>query len=294
MSSLTPSRVYAPPPVGVLYSSDGSGNPGTWIPGSTTSSSTVPGIPPPASMWCSTDGTGNPGTWAPCPSTGATGPEGPQGPQGIQGPAGATGQQGATGAQGIAGPTGPQGATGTTGAQGQTGATGSQGIQGPTGATGPQGIQGATGPQGPAGTSALKVILTSAYTNATATASTIMSFSVSASTSYTVHCHGLYKAATSGKFAFTLTGPSPVLVTYDFLQTTTLSSNAPTFKDFPATGTTYPAGIGSVVSTAATDMPFDLSIGFTNGTTAGTLAIQGLTVAGDTLTVEAGSYCQIV
>jgi len=40
-------------------------------------------------------------------------------------------------------------------------------------------------------------------------------------------------------------------------------------------------------------MPWNLEIGYTNGTTAGTLAIQGQTISTNTLTVEAGSYCQM-
>jgi hypothetical protein len=40
-------------------------------------------------------------------------------------------------------------------------------------------------------------------------------------------------------------------------------------------------------------MPWELQIGFTNGTTAGALAIQGQTISTNTLTVEAGSACTI-
>jgi hypothetical protein len=58
-----------------------------------------------------------------------------------------------------------------------------------------------------------------------------------------------------------------------------------------ATGTSYPSGIGTVVTTAGTDMPWDLTIGFVNGSTTGTLLIQGFTVSTDTLTVEPGSAC---
>ena len=138
-----------------------------------------------------------------------------------------------------------------------------------------------------------KSMLTSAYTNATATASTITSFTVDASTSYTIDCKGLYKAATGGAFTFTMTGPaSPTLVTYNFRPATALVSNAPTFLDYAATGSTYPSAVNTTaVTTAATDMPYELTIGFTNGTTAGTVAIQGATISTNTLTVEAGSYC---
>jgi hypothetical protein len=140
-----------------------------------------------------------------------------------------------------------------------------------------------------------KAMLSSAYTNATATASTILSFTVDASTSYVVRCHGTYKAATGGAFVLTVTGPAtPTLVQYDFMPAVGLASGTPTFYDVNATGSAYPSAVGSgAVTTAATDMPWNLELGYTNGTTAGTLAIQGQTISTNTLTVEAGSYCQM-
>ena len=140
-----------------------------------------------------------------------------------------------------------------------------------------------------------KAMLSAAYTNATATASTILSFPVDASTSYVVRCHGTYKAAAGGALVLTLTGPaSPTLVQYDFMPATALASGVPTFYDVNATGSVYPSAVGSgAVTTAASDMPWNLEIGYTNGTTAGTLAIQGQTISTNTLTVEAGSYCQM-
>jgi hypothetical protein len=140
-----------------------------------------------------------------------------------------------------------------------------------------------------------KTMLTSPYTNSTTSATTIMSFSVDASTSYVMTCHGLWKSASGGYFGFGMTGPStPTLVTYSFVKTNTLSSAAPTRLEYDGTGSSYPTGIGeTAVSTAATDMAFDIVIGFTNGSTGGTLAITGLTVSSDTLTVESGSWCQM-
>jgi hypothetical protein len=137
--------------------------------------------------------------------------------------------------------------------------------------------------------------LSSAYTNSTATASTIWSFSVDASATYTVHCHGLYTAASGGAFVLTLTGPaSPGTVTYDFQATTGLSSGAPTFYTVVGTGSSYPGAVGSpALTTATTDMPFDINVEFVNGTTAGTLAIQGRTISTDTLTLEIGDACTI-
>jgi hypothetical protein len=40
-------------------------------------------------------------------------------------------------------------------------------------------------------------------------------------------------------------------------------------------------------------MPFDINVEFVNGTTAGTLAIQGRTISTDTLTLEIGDACTI-
>lgn len=138
-----------------------------------------------------------------------------------------------------------------------------------------------------------KSMLTTAYTNATTTASTIWSFSVDASTSYTITCKGLYKAATGGVFSLTVTGPaSPTLVTYDYGPAINLAANAPTFADYNGTGAAYPTGVDTTaVTAAATDLPFSISFGFTNGVTAGTFAIQGSTLVTNTLTVEAGSFC---
>ena len=143
------------------------------------------------------------------------------------------------------------------------------------------------------GTSAL---LTSVYTNATATPSTIFAFPIAASQSGTLHCHGLYKAAASGYFGLTVTGPaSPTAITYEFRKGTAIASAALTELDYPGTGTSYPTSVGATaVTTAATDMPWDFYQQFVNGTTAGNFVIEGYTVSTDTLTVEIGSSCQIL
>jgi hypothetical protein len=116
---------------------------------------------------------------------------------------------------------------------------------------------------------------------------------VDASASYTVQCLGLYKAASGGNFTFGLTGPTtPTLVTYSFRPAVALASNAPTFAEYEATGSSYPTTVNTTaVTTAATDMSFEITLGYTNGTTAGTLAITAATLSTNTLTVEAGSWC---
>ena len=141
----------------------------------------------------------------------------------------------------------------------------------------------------------VKTWLESAFTNATVTATTFLSFTLDASTTYAIHCHGVYKVAASGYFALLIAGPaSPTRVTYDFNVGTAISSNAVTYLDFPGTGTATPVALNlTAVTTAATDMPWDLTIGYINGTTAGTLALEAFTVSTDTLTIEAGSYCTI-
>jgi hypothetical protein len=150
--------------------------------------------------------------------------------------------------------------------------------------------------QGSISTTALqKSMLTSAYTNSTHSATTIMSFPVAASTSYVLHCEGLWMAAASGYFGFGITGPSsPTLVTYSFVKTNTITSGAPSELEYDSTGSSYPTGIGeAAVGTASTDMRWALDTGFTNGSTAGTLALTGVSASSDTLTIEAGSYCTI-
>src|SRR5208282_4017630 len=75
-----------------------------------------------------------------------------------------------------------------------------------------------------------KIVLGSAYTNSTVTASAIFSIPVGANQSNTIHCHGLYQVAASGYFGLTITGPaSPLEFTYDFNKGTTSSSNAITY-----------------------------------------------------------------
>lgn len=131
------------------------------------------------------------------------------------------------------------------------------------------------------------VVLAATYTNATTSATPVLSIPVNASMSYTVSCHGVWKAAASGEWSFGITGPvSPALVTYSFTKTNALCSAAPTPLEYDGTGSSYPTVIGATpVGTAATDMAFDVVVGFTNGTTAGTLAITGLTISTDTMTV---------
>ncbi|HEY1808852.1 MAG TPA: hypothetical protein VGG42_09835 [Acidobacteriaceae bacterium] len=139
-----------------------------------------------------------------------------------------------------------------------------------------------------------KFVLSAAYTNATATGTTIFTIPVLASTSYTIHCAGLYKAASGGAFTLGTAGPaSPTLVTYNYVNQTALSTAAPTYLNYNGTGTSYPTGLDTTaVTTAATYMPFDFTLMLTNGTTAGNVTVTGATISTNTLTVAPGSYCQ--
>lgn len=55
-----------PPPMAMFYSSDGTGNLGTWTPASGSGSGAISNIPPAIAMYCSNNGTGAAGTWVPC------------------------------------------------------------------------------------------------------------------------------------------------------------------------------------------------------------------------------------
>lgn len=60
--AVTTAAVTTAPPVGMFYSSDGSGNPGTWV-AMSGSGTPYTGTVQPAGMFVSSDGSGNPGTW---------------------------------------------------------------------------------------------------------------------------------------------------------------------------------------------------------------------------------------
>lgn len=134
---------------------------------------------------------------------------------------------------------------------------------------------------------------TSTYTTTSSTPSTIMAVAVSPALSYAIHCRGLWQAASSGEFTLTLTGPSsPTLVTYHFNKCNTISSNSCTYLDYVGTGTSYPSNVGATaVGTANQDMPWELTIGFTAGSSGGSFFVQGSTTGMHQLTVEAGSFC---
>jgi len=53
-----------PQRIGLMYSSDGTGNPGTWVGMTGSGGALYTGSVTPSGMFYSTDGTGNPGTWA--------------------------------------------------------------------------------------------------------------------------------------------------------------------------------------------------------------------------------------
>ena len=135
-------------------------------------------------------------------------------------------------------------------------------------------------------------IATSTYTNATTTASNItgLSFAVAASTNYSIHCDLYYQgsAATAG-LDITVTGPaSPtsVFYSYDEFPTATTSQTA-VANSF---GTKL---IGNASVTATTNLHAIVAIGLVNGANAGTVQVQGSATGAGTVTVQAGSSCQI-
>ena len=141
-----------------------------------------------------------------------------------------------------------------------------------------------------------KSVLTSQYSNATATPSTIWSFSVDASTNYHLVCTGRYKAASTGAFELTMTGPAtPTNIGYTFTPEVNLAVNAGTYLDYEVgVATTYPTSINTTaVTAAATDMSFRIEADL-NNVTAGTWAIQGNTIGTATLNIEIGATCTII
>jgi hypothetical protein len=104
-----------------------------------------------------------------------------------------------------------------------------------------------------------------------------MSFSVSASTNYHVHCQLLAQTVTAGTGQFEWTGPaSPTAVQYGAAGQTGIN--------------TFGVGITLVTSTSLTEV--NVGLGLINGANSGTvqmLMANGTT--GDGVTIKAGSFC---
>lgn len=136
-------------------------------------------------------------------------------------------------------------------------------------------------------------VLSSAYTNATTSATNVtgLSFALEVTTTYTLSCHLIYQAAATGGLNINFTGPgSPTKVTYglNYFTTATAANSSAT------TGSTFATVVGgTVIGTAATDFTADLNGAIINGANSGTLQLQAKSNAAVTLTIEAGSSCTL-
>ena len=135
-------------------------------------------------------------------------------------------------------------------------------------------------------------MLTSAYTNATTTASNItgLSFSAAANVNYTMRCTLYYQgsAATAG-LDITVTGPaSPTSVFYSYDENATATSVQSSVASAFATKLT-----GNATVTATTNQRAAVTIGLRNGANAGTVQLQGSATGAGTVTVQPGSFCLV-
>lgn len=137
------------------------------------------------------------------------------------------------------------------------------------------------------------LILTSAYTNATTTFSTVaggqtFSFPVKANTNYTVDCHLYYQAAATGGLNIQFTGPAaPTQLRYAINAPLSVNANN------TATASAFATSLGAVVTTATTDFDATVTAGIVNGANAGTVTLQAKSSAAVNLTIQPGSYCSV-
>lgn len=135
-------------------------------------------------------------------------------------------------------------------------------------------------------------LLTSAYTNATTTASNIsgLSFSVAASANYSWTCHLYYSgsAGTAG-LDITVTGPAaPTSVFYSYDEHPTATTIQSSVASAFSTKLT-----GAATVTASTNLHAVVTLGLQNGANAGTVQLQGSATGAGTVTVQAGSFCTV-
>lgn len=140
------------------------------------------------------------------------------------------------------------------------------------------------------------ITLTSAYTNATTTASNItdgthnLAFSVLANTNYDFQCHLPWSgSSTTANLEVVVTGPaSPTAVTIDFLNyISNVSDHDEVQTSFGGTLGTASAGAGSL------NLKGDLNITLLNGANAGTVQIQGKAAGAGTITVLTSARCKM-
>lgn len=135
-------------------------------------------------------------------------------------------------------------------------------------------------------------VRTSNYTNATTTPSDItgLAFPVLASSNYTMRCELIYSAsAVTAGLDIAITGPaSPTSLWYTYEESDGLSTS------LQSTATSFGTKlIGNTVVTGSTNLKAVVTMGLRNGSNAGTVQVQGSATGTGTVTVLAGSYCQL-
>lgn len=133
---------------------------------------------------------------------------------------------------------------------------------------------------------------TGSYTNATTTFSSVtgLSFSVDASSNYSMECHLYWQgSATTAGIKAQITGPaSPTAVFIGLHQPLTAS----TYNDAVAAAFSTSLGVTTAI-TPTTNFEAVLTMGLVNGVNAGTVQIQLAAEGAGTLTLQNGSYCKL-
>jgi hypothetical protein len=137
-----------------------------------------------------------------------------------------------------------------------------------------------------------RVMLASAYTNATTTASNItgLTFTAAVSANYAMTCE-LYYSASAGTAGLdiTITGPaSPTNVFYSYDEDATSTSLQNSVASAFATKL-----VGNATVTASTNLHATVTLGLQNGANSGAVQVQGSATGAGTVTIRPGSFCVI-
>ncbi len=137
--------------------------------------------------------------------------------------------------------------------------------------------------------------VTSTYTNATGTATNItgLSFSLSASTNYSITCVLVVQnSTTTGTLLLTPTGPASPTAIAETLNETLTTGALSTYADWSFHGSSYSVTSSGTGITTGTDLRFTFTNTIINGTNAGTWQLEGnMGGSSDTVTVQTGSSC---
>jgi len=139
-----------------------------------------------------------------------------------------------------------------------------------------------------------KQTLTSTYTvsSSTLTNMTGLSVPVAANTNYGIICFLTYQvSSTSTVPQINFTGPaSPTSVLYSSVWQVSASA-APVFAG--AVATAFSTTQGASPTAATTNFALLIHLGLLNGSTAGTVQLQGAASVSGSFTVQAGSWCAV-